>query len=449
MSTSNGNGQPSSSAPTSALATTIKPTDLRGILKYVPRFQGQIFILAVDGSIVADDNFGNLLVDIAVLRSLAIKVVLVHGISHQLKELSTARNIPISNSDGTGLTDAATLDLAIRASSRVSHAVVEGLTQNGLKCATTNAVRALPIGIIKGIDQQFTGKVERIDKDFLAELIDRQVVPIVSPIGFGPDGKSLRVNSDLLAAELAEALHATKIIYLTPALGLEIDGGVRREISVEALRTILQEQPGRIDDEGLSKAVHAIKAIETGTPRVHILDGRIFDGLLNEIFSNEGVGSLVYGNDYAQIRKARKSDVRMIHNLTRAAVRREELIFRSQQAIEKNIDQFFVFEIDENIIACVTLYFYPDKPGLAEVGSLYVMPFYHNRGIGKKMVDYACMVAKDRGTTNVIALSTQSFGFFTNVLGFEESTKDILPDARLKVYDESGRNAKVLVKHLA
>ncbi|WP_414661562.1 amino-acid N-acetyltransferase [Horticoccus sp. 23ND18S-11] len=449
MSTSTGNGSSSPPAPTSAIATTIKPTDLRGILKYVPRFQGQIFIIAVDGSIVADDNFGNLLVDIAVLRSLGIKIVLVHGISHQIKELSTVRNIPISNSDGTGLTDAATLDLAIRASSRVSHTLVEGLTQNVLKCATTNAVRALQVGIIKGVDQQFTGKVERIDKDFLTELIDRQVVPVVSPVAFGPDGKSLRVNSDLLAAELAEALHATKIIYLTPAPGLEIDGEIRREIPVDALRTILQDQPDRVDAASFSKATHAIKAIETGTPRVHILDGRIFDGLLNEIFSNEGVGSLVYGNDYAQIRKARKSDVRMIYNLTRAAVRREELIFRSQQAIEKNIEQFFVFEIDENIIACVTLYFYPDKPQMAEVGSLYVMPFYHNRGIGKKMVDYACMVAKERGATTILALSTQSFGFFTNVVGFEESSKDVLPEARLKLYEESGRNAKVLVKQLA
>jgi amino-acid N-acetyltransferase len=274
------------------------------------------------------------------------------------------------------------------------------------------------------------------------------VVPVVSPVAFGPDGKSLRVNSDLLAAELAEALHATKIIYLTPAPGLEIDGDIRREISVDALKKILETQPERITENSLSKAAHAIKAIETGTPRVHVLDGRIFDGLLNEIFSNEGVGSLVYSNDYAQIRKARKSDVRMIYNLTRAAVRREELIFRSQQAIEKNIDQFFVFEIDENIIACVTLYFYPDKPNVAEVGSLYVMPFYHNRGIGKKMVDYACMVAKERGATTIIALSTQSFGFFTNVVGFEESTKEILPEARLKLYEESGRNAKVLLKNL-
>ncbi len=448
MSTSTGSSQSTSTSSTSAIATTIKPTDLRGILKYVPRFQGQIFIIAIDGSIVADENFGNLLVDIAVLRSLGIKVVLVHGISYQIIELSVMRNIVISNSDGTGLTDAATLDLAIRASSRVSHALVEGLTQNVLKCATTNAVRALPTGIIKGVDQQFTGKVERIDKEFLTELIERQVVPVVSPVAFGPDGKSLRVNSDLLAAELAEALKATKIIYLTPAPGLLIDGEIRREISIDGLREVLQDKPERIAEATLSKAVHAIKAIETGTPRVHILDGRIFDGLLNEIFSNDGVGSLVYGNDYAQIRKAKKSDVRMIYNLTRAAVRREELIFRSQQAIEKNIDQFFVFEIDENIIACVTLYFFPGKPLVAEVGSLYVMPFYHNRGIGKKMVDYACMVAKERGASLILALSTQSFGFFTNVLGFEETTKDVLPEARLKLYDESGRNAKVLVKRL-
>jgi amino-acid N-acetyltransferase len=445
---SNGNGQTTPPSPASAIATTIKPTDLRGILKYVPRFQGQIFIIAIDGAIVADENFGNLLVDIAVLRSLGIKAVLVHGIGHQIVELSLTRNIPISNADGTGTTDAATLDLAIRASSRVSHTLVEGLTQNGLKCAVTNAVRALPTGIIKGVDQQFTGKVERIDKDFLTDLIDRQVVPVVSPVAFGPDGKSLRVNSDLLAAELAEALHATKIIYLSPAAGIEIDAKIRREISVDALRKILQDHPERIADTSRSKATHAVKAIETGTPRVHVLDGRVFDGLLNEIFSSEGVGSLVYGNDYQQIRKARKGDVRLIYNLTRNAVRREELVHRTQQAIEKNIDQFYVFEIDENIIACVTLYFYSDKPALAEIGSLYVVPFYNNRGIGKKMVDFACLVAKERGAATVIAVSTQTFGFFTNVCGFEEAEKDILPAARLKGYEESGRNAKVLVKHL-
>lgn len=438
---------PAASAP--AQATTIKPNDLRGILKYVPRFQGQIFVIAIDGAIIADENFNNLLVDLAVLRSLGIKIVLVHGIGHQLQELAKLRSVPITSHDGTGITDPATLDLSIRAGSRVSHLILEGLTQNSLKAVITNAVRALPVGIIRGVDQQLTGKVDRIDKDFIGELIAQQVVPVITPVAFGPDGKSLRVNSDLLAAEVAEALHATKIIYLTPHAGLEINGTVRREIAVEALKKLIESHPEHIAEAVRSKAEHAIKAIENGTPRVHIVDGRIFDGLLNEIFSNEGVGSLVYGNDYQQIRKATKRDVRLIYNLTRAAVKREELLHRTQQAIEKNIDQFFVFEIDENIIACVTLYTYPDKPALAEIGSLYVLPFYHNRGIGKKMVEYACLQAKERGVTTVLALSTQSFGFFSNVCGFEETTKDALPEARLKLYEDNGRNAKVLVKHLA
>jgi amino-acid N-acetyltransferase len=441
---SNGPASPAQLASTA----TIKPTDLRGILKYVPRFQGQIFVLAIDGSIVADENFSNLLVDVAVLRSLGIKVVLVHGIGQQIAELSVSRQIPISNGDGTGVTDAATLDLAIRASSRVSHLILEGLTQNTLKCAITNAVRALPVGIIKGVDQQFTGKVDRIDKDFISHLINADILPIIQPIGYGPDGRSLRINSDLLAAEVAEALKASKVIYLTPQAGLEINGAVQRDIAVDTLRALIKEHPEQLNELSRSKAMHAIRAIETGVPRVHIVDGRTFDGLINEIFSSEGVGSLIYANDYQQIRKATKRDVRFLYNLTRHGVKREELLHRTQQAIEKNIDQFYVFEIDENIIACVTLYTYPDKPQLAEIGSLYVLPFYHNRGVGRKMVDYACMRAKEKGATTIVALSTQSYSFFTSALGFEETEKSALPEARLKAYDESGRNPKVLIKQL-
>jgi amino-acid N-acetyltransferase len=426
----------------------IKPTDLRGSLKYVPRFQGQIFVIALDGAIVADDNFGNLLIDIAVLRSLGIKMVLVHGIGRQIEELSAARNIPITDVHGTGVTDAATLDLAIRASARVSQLILEGLTQNGLKCAITNSVRAIPVGIIKGVEQQFTGKVDRIDKEFIVHLISADIVPIVSPIGFAPDGHSLRINSDLLAAEFAEVLQASKIIYLAPLTGLYLGGELRREVSVESLRETLKEHPETIAEEGRSKAAHAIKAIETGTTRVHLLDGRVFDGLLNEIFSNEGVGTLIYGNDYQQIRKATRRDVRLIYNLTRHAVKREELVYRTQQAIEKNIDQFFVFEIDENLIACVSLTLFPDKPQMAEVGSLYVLPFYQNRGIGRKMVNYACLVAKERGAATVLALSTQSYSFFISSCGFAEADKSVLPESRLKGYEENGRNSKILVKPL-
>ncbi len=442
------NGQVTPVAGNGALATTIKPTDLRGILKYVPRFHGQIFVIAVDGSIIADDNFSNILVDIAVLRSLGIKVVLVHGIGRQIKELSQLRNIPISDVHGSGVTDAATLDLAIRASSRVSHLVLEGLAQNDLKGVITNSVRALPTGIIKGVDQQYTGRVDRIDPAFLLSLINDQVIPVVSPLAFGLDGKSLRVNSDLLAAELADTLEATKIIYLTRQPGLTINGTVRPQISVEVLRRQLTDAPEEIAEQCRSKARYAVRAIDNGTPRVHFVDGRIFDGLLNEIFSNEGVGTLVYSNDYQQIRKATQADVPFIYSLTRTAVKQDALLQRTLQSIEENIEQFYVFEIDENIIGCVHLITYEDAPDIAEIGSLFVLPLYHKRGIGKKMVNYACLMAKEQGATTIVALSTQNFGFFTKACDFSEDEKSILPAPRLAAYEANGRNAKILSKKL-
>src|SRR5258708_8568426 len=145
----------------------IKPTDLRGILKYVPRFQGQTFVIALDGIIVADDNFPNILTDIAVLRSLGIKIIIIHGIGHQLEELSKMRHIPITDVQGKGVADAATLDLAIRASSRVTHLIIEGLTQNSLKAPLTNTIRPAPLGIINGLEPQFTGPRDPRDQECL------------------------------------------------------------------------------------------------------------------------------------------------------------------------------------------------------------------------------------------------------------------------------------------
>jgi len=434
--------------PTGPAVSTIKPTDLRGILNYVPRFQNQIFIIAIDGAIVADENFSNVLLDIAVLRSLQIRVVLVHGIGRQLRELAEARGIAISDVDGTGVVDAATVDLAIRASSRVSHQVLEGLTQSGLKCAITNSVRAAPVGIMKGVDHQFAGRVDRIDTEFLRHLIDRQVVPIIQPVGFDRDGVSLRINSDLLAGALATALGATKIVYLTPHPGLEIDGEMRHQIAFEELSTLLDSRPAAIPAALLSKARHAVTAIRSGVPRVHLIDGRVHDALLNEIFSSEGVGTLVYGNDYQQIRRATRRDARIIYNLTRNAVKREELVHRTLQAVEKNIESFYVFEIDENIIGCVSLTVYPDQPDTAEVGCVFVQPYHQDRGIGKKLVEFACLEAARRGARRVIALSTQSFKFFTGPCGFAEADKSILPPSRLEAYEKSQRNSRILVREL-
>ncbi len=146
---------------------TVKPTDLRGILQYIPRFRERTFILAVDGAIVTDENFANILLDVAVLRSLNIRVVLVHGASAQIAQLGAEQGMVPSDLDGTGVTDAATLKLALTAANRLTHEILEGLSANDLRAATTNAVIAHPAGIIHGVDLEFTGKVERVDVELL------------------------------------------------------------------------------------------------------------------------------------------------------------------------------------------------------------------------------------------------------------------------------------------
>ncbi len=425
----------------------INPTGLRGILKYIPLFQDQVFVIAVDGRIVADDNFGNLLLDIAVLRSLSIKVVLVHGIGHQLSELSTARGIPISDRHGLGKTDEATLRLAVNASTQTAHDIMGRLARLNLKAALVNAVRATPVGIVKGRDHLYSGKVERIDPSLIHHLISGKIIPLVSPIGFDRDGHSHRLNSDHLATELAITLKAAKLIFVSPLPGLSIGENLHRQIPVDELRDIVENDPERIEENTRSKATHAIRAIEAGTPRVHILNGQLPEGLLQEIFSNEGVGTLIYGNDYLQVRRATGLDVRAIHNLTRNAVKREELVHRSLQSIKASIDNFFVFEVDENPVACAALTEHPEE-GWAELASLYVMPFYQHNGIGKRMVEFACREAKRKGIPRIFALSTQSYRFFTAVCGFREGDRETLPPSRRESYDATQRNSKVLYRDL-
>jgi amino-acid N-acetyltransferase len=183
----------------------MKPTDLRGILQYIPQFREKTFILAVDGAIVTDENFATLLLDVAVLRSLNIRVVLVHGASAQIRALADEQKITPSDLDGSGITDAATLKLALHAANRLTHEILEGLSANDLRAASTNVITAHPMGIIQGVDHLFTGKVERVDTELLQSLLAQGVVPVIPPLGFDGDGKTYRVNSDGVAAHPPDA----------------------------------------------------------------------------------------------------------------------------------------------------------------------------------------------------------------------------------------------------
>src|SRR6476660_3096778 len=161
----------------------VKLTDLRGILQYIPQFREKTFILAIDGAIVTDENFATLLLDVALLWSLNIRVVIVHGASAQIRALAEQNRVTASNTDGTVVTDAGTLTLALTAANRLTHEILEGLSATDLRAAQTNVITAHPLGIIQGVDHLFTGKVERVDVELLQSLLGNGVVPVIPPLG--------------------------------------------------------------------------------------------------------------------------------------------------------------------------------------------------------------------------------------------------------------------------
>jgi amino-acid N-acetyltransferase len=425
----------------------MKPTDLRGILQYIPQFREKTFILSVDGAIVTDENFATLLVDVAVLRSLNIRVVLVHGASAQIKALADDQKISASNLDGSGITDPATLQIALTAANRLTHEILEGLSANDLRAASTNVIIAHPAGIIQGVDHQFTGKVERVDTELLQTLLNQGIIPVIPPLGFDGDGRTYRLNSDAVAVAVAEALKAIKLIFITTQDGILVQGRVIRQMPVADLESVLALQKNDITPEQVSKAVHAVAACKADVPRVHIINGRVDEGLLAEVFSNEGIGTLIYANDYQQIRRAMKKDVRAIQLLTKTAVESDELVKRTRAMIEKNLGDYSIFEIDKNPVACVALHIYPEQKK-GELACLYVSPLHENRGIGRKLIQYVENKAREMNLNELITLSTQAFTYFQSKGGFAEGTPDDLPPARREKYEQSGRNSKVLVKKL-
>jgi amino-acid N-acetyltransferase len=425
----------------------VKLTDLRGILQYIPQFREKTFVISIDGAIITNENFPNILMDIAVLRSLNIRILIVHGASAQIRTLADEKGVQASNLDGAGVTDDPTFKLALTAANRLTHEILEGLAANDLRAASTNAVIAHPLGILHGVDHLFTGKVERVDVEFLQKLLDSGIIPILPPLGVDGDGKTYRVNSDSVAVAVAEALRAVKLMFITSHDGVRVGAHVIRQMPVADLESILALQRNSIDPELLSKAVHAVAACKAGIPRVHVINGGLEEGLLSEVFTNEGVGTLVYANEFQQVRRALKKDIRNILNLTKSSVESEELVKRTRSMIEKQLSDYYIFEIDRNPVGCVALHLYPEQ-NKGELACLYVSPSHENQGIGRKLIQYVENRAREMGLNELISLSTQAFTYFQSKGGFIEGTSDDLPPARRDKYESSGRNSKVLVKKI-
>ena len=415
---------------------------MRSILEYVPIFRDHTFVISLDGSVVDCANFSNLATDIAVLRSLGINVVIVHGIGKQLKELGLDANVELSDVYGNKPVDDKTLALAKEASACVLQNIQMEFAILEVKSAATNAIRATEVGIISGVYYMHAGRIDKIDVDTLRRILSLGIIPIISPIAVNRKGEIFRLNSDMLAAEIAGALGASKLIYMTVTKGLAVGDEGAISVPLDKIQETLENRKNTIDSRVFDKIKYAVKVLSSGkTPRAHILDGREFASLLTELFEKVGSGSMIYADEYQKIRPATEADINNIYNLSVNSSKEQNLIVRTVEEFSEKIDTYFVYEMDGSIIAFVSLVDIGDD--CAELASLHVQPFYQGHKVGSTMVEYILKTARERGYKKLFALSTKSAPFFKDICNFNEVSANALPAIRLGAYKKSARNSRV------
>jgi amino-acid N-acetyltransferase len=430
--------------PTTTRPTIMRFGDLRGILQYVPQFRGKTFVVAVDGAVVASENFANVLLDLAVLQSLSVKVALVHGASHQISELAGRRGVEIGRSDGSGPTDAATLEISVDAITRLTHSILQSLQSVDLRAATANALHAHPAGVVRGEDQLFTGRVTRIDAESLRTMLGQGIMPVMPPLGAGPGGTNLRLHSDAVAMEVAVALRAEKLIFLaaTPVPFLSPESR-HLAVGVDEVDTY----QAKVGEPWTSRLRFAREACKSGVARTHMLHGLHNEALLAELFSNEGVGLMVFADDYLTIRPIEGWDIPEILSMIRDSVEDDALVQRQREDIEARRADFRVIEVDENVVGTAALHAEPGET-TGEIACVFVKRNHENQGYARRLVRHLEDEARKRGLVRVVALSTQARDFFTEKCGFRAGTPADLPPRRAAKLAASGRNSFVLLKDL-
>ena len=422
--------------------------DLRGILQYVPQFRGRTFVVALDGDVVASANFSNILLDLAVLRSLNVKVVLAHGAAHQIEQLAKRRGASLGNYDGSGPTDDAGLEISLDAITRMTSEVMKSLTAVRIRAAIANAIIAHPAGIIGGLDLGHTGAVERVDTETLLGFLDRDIFPVVPPLGYDAGGRTFRVNSDEVAMKAGVGLNAAKIIFVAseePDFGLGSQDA--HQLDTERAKELRQSLGAGISPGFASKLRYAIRACQEGVPRVHLINGNREDAILAELFSNEGIGTMIFSDDYRTLRPAVPGDVDEMLLMMRRAVEDEKLVERTKADLLNALADFQVLEIDGNVVGCVAVHHYPEEK-MAEVACLYIKQDHEGLGYGRRLTEAAEVRARKTGADEIFAFSTQAAGFFEKQKYKRADDFSRIPEGRRALAERSGRHSVVLFKSL-
>lgn len=426
---------------------------LRSVAPYIHAFRGKTFVVAFPGELVKAGALPVLAQDLSLLHALGIKVVIVHGSRPQVEEQLGLRHIEARFHNGLRVTDAAAMECAKEAAGElrldIEAAFSQGLPNTpmahaAIRIISGNFVTARPLGVIDGVDLEFTGVTRKIAYETIHPILSAGGLVLLSPLGFSPTGEAFNLTMEDVAVAAATSLRADKLIFVTetPLPGDE-DGRELRELTAAQADALLKKEVLPADIAFYLR--HCVKASRAGVPRVHLVPFETDGSALLEIFTHDGVGTMVSTENLETLREATIEDVGGILKLIEPLEADGTLVKRGRELIEREIEYFSVMEHDGVIFGCAALYPFPAEK-MAEMACLTVTPDVQGQGDGERILKHMENRARAAGFKTLFVLTTRTAHWFLK-RGFVQATVDDLPKDRQHMYNWQ-RKSQVLIKNL-
>jgi amino-acid N-acetyltransferase len=432
----------------------------RAVAPYIHAYRGKTFVVAIAGEAIAAGKLNNFVQDLAILHAMGIKLVLVHGFRPQVNEQLAAKGHVSRFSHGVRITDAVALDAAQEAAGQlrfeIEAAFSQGLPNTPMANATVrvvsgNFLTARPVGIVEGVDFQSSGLVRRVDHGAIRRAIDIGALVLLSPFGFSPTGEAFNLTMEDVATSTAVALQADKLVFMTEIAGIrenrdDPESSIDTELALVDAKRLLAALPAPTQPaEPAFYLRHCVTACEGGVERSHILPFATDGALLLEVFTHDGVGTMVVDEKLESLREATSDDVGGVLQLIEPFERDGTLVRRERTEIERDITNYTLIEHDGIIFGCVALYPYPEAR-TGEMAALTVSPLSQGQGDGERLLKRVEQRARGMGLDSIFVLTTRTMHWFIK-RGFAPVDPDWLPEARKRKYNWD-RRSQVLVKRL-
>ncbi len=427
---------------------------------YINAHRGRTFVLTISGAALeAEEHLLPLIHDIALLHSLGVRLILVHGARPQIETRLQEFGLEGEVVNGLRITDEDALE-CVKESVGSIRMEIEGKLSIGLpnspmagahiRVASGNFVTARPLGIRDGVDYQHTGEVRRVDVPAIENLLDNGFIVLLSPTGYSPTGEIFNLSVEDVATAATIELQADKLLSLVEGEGLLDDQGkliktLTPEDAEQILAADAEKPEQQLSEQTTLHLISAIYACREGVPRIHLIHSQTKGALLQELFTRDGVGTLITADLYETMRPAEIEDIGGILELLHPLEVEGILVQRPRELLEIEINHFTVMERDGTIIGVVALYPYAEEK-MAELACLAVHPAYQNQGYGKVLFQYVETQAREKKLAKLFVLSTRTAHWFREQ-GLEPGKLSELPIERQQLYNYR-RNSKIFFKTL-